>query len=59
VDGTFGEWSVWSDCTVTCGGGDTERSRSCFGQMFGGKACVGDFNQTKSCNIHPCPGKLL
>uniref|UniRef100_A0A915K6N0 Uncharacterized protein n=1 Tax=Romanomermis culicivorax TaxID=13658 RepID=A0A915K6N0_ROMCU len=25
----WGEWSLWSDCTVSCGGGERSRTRAC------------------------------
>ena len=56
MDGVFGEWSSWSDCTLSCGTGKTFRSRKCFGPLLGGKPCEGDFNQSQSCNVKSCPG---
>nr|XP_022299574.1 SCO-spondin-like isoform X2 [Crassostrea virginica] len=61
VDGYWLNWGNWShigQCTVSCGGGNrTEiRTRSCKQAQFGGKPCVGKFNETRdqSCNEQPC-----
>ena len=59
VDGVFEEWSMWSECTVRCGGGEMYRNRSCDGPSYGGQPCAGEWNETATCNDHPCPGKLV
>ena len=56
VDGVFGEWTEWSDCTKMCGGGDMYRNRTCIGPWFGGQPCDGQRNQNSTCNEHDCPG---
>ena len=65
VDGYWLNWGNWShigQCTVSCGGGNrTEiRTRSCKQAQFGGKPCVGKFNETRdqSCNEQPCQREL-
>ncbi|XP_065922172.1 A disintegrin and metalloproteinase with thrombospondin motifs adt-1 isoform X3 [Magallana gigas] len=55
VDGVFGNWSQWYDCSVTCGGGVQWRNRSCIGPFYGGKDCSGAFEESSTCNTHPCP----
>ncbi|XP_068730538.1 coadhesin-like isoform X2 [Montipora capricornis] len=62
VDGGYGPWGAFSVCTVTCGGGTRERTRSCDNPKpeFGGKTCegqgLGESVQTESCNVElPCP----
>ena len=64
VDGGYGPWGEFSDCTVTCGGGTRERTRLCDNPKpeFGGKTCegqgLGESVQTESCNVElPCPSK--
>merc|ERR1712226_217434 len=29
IDGGWGEWSDWTECSQTCGGGQTQRTRNC------------------------------
>jgi len=57
VDGGFGEWGAWSDCTVSCGGGMQTRERLCDSPApeNGGAACQGLSDEYLPCNIEPCP----
>ena len=49
----WGEWSVWSDCSVTCGDGKITATRAC----KTGTDCQGDAEKTKPCdNLPACPG---
>jgi len=58
TDGNYTEWTTWSDCDVTCGGGVQSRSRKCTNPapQHGGKSCedLGPANQTLKCNTSPC-----
>ena len=54
VDITWSSWGSWSSCTKRCGGGRSERHRSC----DGGSGCVGDRIETRFCNSNRCPGVL-
>merc|ERR1712048_1508884 len=56
VDGAFGKWSNFSECSKACGGGEMTRSRKCDSPkpQNGGKDCVGDTIETKLCNIQNC-----
>eukprot|EP00111_Clytia_hemisphaerica_P005832 TCONS_00016883-protein len=56
VDGHWGKWSAWSDCSAPCGQGTQQRSRTCSDPepLNDGKACPGDDKQSKSCEIQPC-----
>ncbi|XP_022081302.1 coadhesin-like [Acanthaster planci] len=58
VDGGWSEWSDWSACSVTCGGGGrTSRSRICNNPvpMHGGLDCVGDGDEIRPCPSPICP----
>ncbi|XP_048752331.2 uncharacterized protein LOC125663930 isoform X2 [Ostrea edulis] len=57
VDGGYTEWSVWTTCTTTCGEGTQTRTRTCTNPtpMNGGSDCVGESNQSQSCQIQACP----
>ncbi|KAL9955596.1 hypothetical protein ACROYT_G036938 [Oculina patagonica] len=59
VDGGYGEWESWGDCSVTCGGGQRARSRKCNNPapQHGGKDCssLGLSTQTMECNTKSCP----
>ena len=58
VDGMWKEWTAWSECSLTCGGGERRRSRLCIPPQHGGKDCDGPSIDTEACNEQPCPGKL-
>lgn len=51
VDGSWGNWESWSQCTRTCGGGKTKRTREC---DSGGRDCEGHATQTRDCNLDTC-----
>ena len=53
----WGEWSAWTGCDVTCGGGANIRSRICENGDVGDVGCdVGDATQTDVCESQHCPG---
>lgn len=57
VAGGFSEWSNWSKCSVTCGGGTQQRNRSCTNprpEKYGTK-CKGPAHETKTCASKMCP----
>ncbi|XP_062577641.1 papilin-like [Saccostrea cucullata] len=58
---SFGSFTDWTSCNVTCGGGITSRqqNRSCTNPIpaYEGKSCSGESVkiERKTCNTKPCP----
>lgn len=49
------EWTRWTACTKSCGGGSKERTRSVFTAANNlGRECP-NLMDSESCNAHPCP----
>ena len=61
VDGGFGSWSGFSECSKLCGNGLQTRTRKCDQPepAHGGKDCIGIAIETNECKIVDCPSKLL
>ena len=59
VHGGLSEWSSWSSCDVTCGGGFTRRTRACNNLVpqYDGNDCVGKLEDLLSCGVGNCPGE--
>ena len=60
IDGMYGPWTRFSDCSTTCGeDGYQIRTRECDSPppRFGGRSCnrLGAGKQIRACNIFPCP----
>ncbi|KAK2508441.1 hypothetical protein MC885_016939, partial [Smutsia gigantea] len=57
VDGKWASWTIWSACTVSCGGGARQRTRACSDPVpqYGGSRCEGSDVQSDFCNSDPCP----
>jgi len=57
IDGGWGEWGSWSDCSRTCGAGVSIVERKCDHPepAHGGKFCIGERRRYKICNTQPCP----
>eukprot|EP01060_Flectonema_neradi_P009550 TRINITY_DN167_c0_g1_i1.p2 TRINITY_DN167_c0_g1~~TRINITY_DN167_c0_g1_i1.p2 ORF type:complete len:582 (+),score=135.94 TRINITY_DN167_c0_g1_i1:1589-3334(+) len=55
VDCEVSEWSSWSDCDATCGGGSQTRTRTITVDPVGNGAACPDLSETQSCNTDPCP----
>ncbi|XP_004430689.1 PREDICTED: SCO-spondin [Ceratotherium simum simum] len=51
----LGPWSAWSSCSAPCGGGTTERRRSCEEGPWGTPCQAQDTEQRQECNPQPCP----
>lgn len=56
VDCRWSEWGAYSECSVSCGGGESHRQRSILAEaQNGGRACAaGDSRMVTPCNIAPC-----
>ncbi|XP_076096227.1 coadhesin-like [Mytilus galloprovincialis] len=56
VDGVWGSWGSYGDCTHTCGGGKKARRRSCNNPVpsNGGDDCSGDTYNIADCNTGAC-----
>jgi hypothetical protein len=55
IDCVVSDWSEWSTCTATCGGGMQTRTRTVLvPAQFGGAAC-GSLSESRACNEQPCP----
>ncbi|XP_071118930.1 A disintegrin and metalloproteinase with thrombospondin motifs 6-like [Haliotis cracherodii] len=57
VNGGWGAWSNWGECSRTCGGGVNSSQRECNtpAPKHGGKYCLGKRKKYMSCNTQPCP----
>ncbi|XP_071171034.1 SCO-spondin-like [Mytilus edulis] len=56
IDGAWTTWTSWGTCTVTCGGGTQDRTRSCTNPapQYNGAACASNGLETQSCNTQVC-----
>jgi hypothetical protein len=57
LDGGWGEWKQWGQCSRSCGGGVQKSLRDCDNPTpaNGGKYCVGQRERYRPCNIQDCP----
>ncbi|XP_052703574.1 A disintegrin and metalloproteinase with thrombospondin motifs adt-1-like [Crassostrea angulata] len=57
IDGNWASWGSYDTCTVTCGGGTQQRTRTCTNPapQYGGADCSGATSSSQSCNTNPCP----
>jgi len=55
VDGQWGPWTAWTDCSATCEGGIRERSRSILQPASAcGTPVKGMTTEAELCNSNPC-----
>ncbi|KAG5873731.1 hypothetical protein JTB14_035545 [Gonioctena quinquepunctata] len=57
IDGGWGEWSSWSECSRSCGSGVSVTRRECDHPTpsAGGRFCVGERKKYRICNMDLCP----
>uniref|UniRef100_A0A182NR21 Peptidase M12B domain-containing protein n=1 Tax=Anopheles dirus TaxID=7168 RepID=A0A182NR21_9DIPT len=57
VDGGWGDWSPWSDCSRSCGFGIAKQTRECDhpSPAHGGTFCIGERARYKTCHVQACP----
>ena len=55
-DAMWGQWSQWTTCSKTCLQGIETRQRECNNPppTFGGRDCIGNGTDTKTCVILAC-----
>jgi len=57
VNGKYGAWSAYSQCSKSCGGGNQKKTRKCDSPApaHGGAACEGPVEDERACNTNECP----
>lgn len=56
VDCEWETWGAWSTCSVSCGGGVSNRTRATMRKKeHGGQECLGLATEPRDCNKQPCP----
>jgi len=56
VDCEVEDWSSWSECSATCGGGTRTRERKVVQEPENGGAACQDREEEESCKTEPCEG---
>ena len=62
VNGGYGPWGEFGECTVSCRGGVRQKKRQCNNPepKYSGKTCeeqdLGPSIETEACNADPCAG---
>uniref|UniRef100_A0A4W3IKP0 Adhesion G protein-coupled receptor B3 n=1 Tax=Callorhinchus milii TaxID=7868 RepID=A0A4W3IKP0_CALMI len=49
IDGQWKEWSLWTECSVTCSNGTQQRTRQCTAAAHGGSECRGHWAESREC----------
>uniref|UniRef100_A0A7M5X072 C-type lectin domain-containing protein n=1 Tax=Clytia hemisphaerica TaxID=252671 RepID=A0A7M5X072_9CNID len=57
IHGVWTSWGSWETCSLTCGTGSQNRTRTCTdpAPQHGGDNCAGDASEPQDCNTNPCP----
>ena len=56
IDCKWTEFSLWSECSQSCGGGVQSRERTIeILARNGGQPCRGETREKRQCNTHKCP----
>ena len=60
VNSVFGNWTKYSVCSVSCGGGVQYRMRECdsLPPKYGDENCDGPTSESRSCGEIECPSNL-
>jgi hypothetical protein len=59
VNCVISQWAGWSQCSKSCGEGETTRKRSIVTPLKYGGSCSHHFSETTWCNKNSCDVKLL
>ena len=61
VHGNWGQWTAWTSCSLSCGGGTRTRMRLCNAPSpgFNGRHCAGPAKQIDYCNREACESKYI
>eukprot|EP00746_Dinoflagellata_sp_MGD_P141678 gnl/MRDRNA2_/MRDRNA2_74752_c0_seq1.p1 gnl/MRDRNA2_/MRDRNA2_74752_c0~~gnl/MRDRNA2_/MRDRNA2_74752_c0_seq1.p1 ORF type:complete len:1278 (+),score=126.06 gnl/MRDRNA2_/MRDRNA2_74752_c0_seq1:196-4029(+) len=54
IDCVWGDWSEWSRCSTTCGGGEKVKRRDIAVPASAGGSCMGTHSIRSSCSLLPC-----
>ena len=57
--GKWEQWGEFTECTVSCGGGNKTRTRHCPSSPGGYVECQGKDTETKDCNTRICIGLFI
>ncbi|XP_071091239.1 A disintegrin and metalloproteinase with thrombospondin motifs 12-like [Haliotis cracherodii] len=57
INGEWGQWEGWTDCTRSCGAGISYSERHCDNPppSHGGRYCIGERKRYRICKTDPCP----
>ncbi|XP_075444784.1 SCO-spondin-like [Ascaphus truei] len=52
---SYGLWTDWGPCSVSCGGGHRQRNRTCSQRDPNGAPCGSETLEVEECDNQPCP----